>query len=163
MPTATYIALANITLNTTDAEIVFANIPNTYRDLVVVIQPIGTSLVGGQLRFNGDTGTNYLTAHLQQDGTSISSASQSGTTALNMANFCIFQNGSIWKVNIMDYSATDKHKTVLIRGANAQRAEGTEATFGRWTNTNAITSVTIRPNSGSMSSGTTACLYGIVS
>jgi hypothetical protein len=163
MPTATYIALANYTTpNSSASTITFSSIPATYRDLVLVVQPIGTSLVTGRVRFNGDSGSNYNYVTMRHDGTTPSSASGT-TTQFDLGTFVVFQSTSIHLINIMDYSATDKHKTVLIRNNNAQRAEGTEAQGGRWASTSAITSIAISVNSGTFGTGSNVALYGIVS
>ena len=62
----------------------------------------------------------------------------------------------------MDYSATDKHKTVITRASSAGYYIGMSA--GRWANTNAITSVSAVMESGrTWSIGSTFALYGIVS
>ena len=61
--------------------------------------------------------------------------------------------------SFMDYSATDKHKTVLIR---ANHPGETVACAGRWANTAAITSITINTAS-TFVIGSVFSLYGIVS
>jgi hypothetical protein len=63
-------------------------------------------------------------------------------------------------INILDYSATDKHTTIISRANNA--VNGTEAFVNRWANTAAVTSVQIFTSTGNWSIGTTAALYGIV-
>jgi hypothetical protein len=60
----------------------------------------------------------------------------------------------------MDYSVTDKQKTVLSR---TNSSFGTDITAGRWASTSAITSVTVYPSSGDFEIGSTFALYGIVS
>jgi hypothetical protein len=61
----------------------------------------------------------------------------------------------------MDYSATDKHKTVLVR-SNIP-ADTVAAHAVRWANTAAITTVGVAAISGTWSAGTTFALYGIAS
>jgi len=73
-------------------------------------------------------------------------------------------NHAVFTVNIMDYSATDKHKTVLTRASTA--ASSVWAIAGRVATTSAITSVAfIGPDDASdqFLSGSTFALYGIVS
>jgi hypothetical protein len=60
----------------------------------------------------------------------------------------------------MDYSATDKHKTVLVRSNAA--STGVEAIAQRWASTAAITSILVFPSTGSWAAGGTFSLYGIV-
>jgi hypothetical protein len=59
----------------------------------------------------------------------------------------------------MDYSATDKHKTVLSRANNA--ANGVTAIAGRWASTSAITSIVLTFQSSSLATGSTVALYGV--
>jgi hypothetical protein len=61
----------------------------------------------------------------------------------------------------MDYSATDKHKTVLTR--NNITDNNVTAIASRWANTAAITSVTVLSPSSTITSGSTISLYAIVS
>jgi hypothetical protein len=61
----------------------------------------------------------------------------------------------------MDYSATDKHKTVLIRQNSV--ADSAFAMGARWANTAAITSIQLSLGAATFSTGTTFALYGIAS
>jgi hypothetical protein len=161
MPTATYIALANVTL-TSQATITFSSIPATYRDLVLVCS--GTTSVNANLvtRVNGDSGTNYSWVYMSGNGTSATSGSNASDTSIlqGATAFWISASPTNTIFNFMDYSATDKHKTVLVRTDGSTRA--TEAIASRWANTSAITSIAISLTSGTFTSGTMS-LYGIVS
>jgi hypothetical protein len=69
-------------------------------------------------------------------------------------------NASNSITQIMDYSATDKHKTTLVRSNNA--ADATEAMTGRYASTTAVTSIEIGlDGSLSFASGSTFSLYGV--
>jgi hypothetical protein len=63
-------------------------------------------------------------------------------------------------VQVMDYSATDKHKTTLLINNQAAYLSYTQAS--RWANTSAINTIRIAPASGSFAIGCTFALYGIV-
>ena len=161
MTTPTYIPLATITLGSTDASVVFGSIPATYRDLVLVAamtSNIGTDI---DFRFNGNTSSVYSNVIMSGNGSGTFSPSGtetylrptyyggSGTTA---GNNVIMQ--------IMDYSATDKHKSILSRTSNANY--GVDATSGRFAVTDAITSIEIFNISGRIwQIGSTFSLYGI--
>ena len=166
MPTATYIALANTTATGGQSSITFSSIPNTYRDLVLVVnggRESGTA--GVQLRFNSDTGANYSWVTASGNGTSTFSVTQavegSGNTYYAAGYYGNFTTTleHLGIHHIMDYSATDKHKTILSRANRA--AFGLDMVAGRWANTNAITSIQVIL--GGALSGTTLALYGIVS
>jgi len=157
MPTPTYTPLANITLGSAAASVTFGSIPSTYRDLVVVFSGFGTNR--GSFRINGDTGGNYAWQRMSSSVTGGStgaddagklSESASGTTTVPL----------LFNIDFMDYSQTNKHKTIISTAAHAP--SGTDAVVNRWANTAAITSIRIFLVSGSWQAGTTAAVYGIV-
>ncbi len=158
MPTATYIALANTTVSSTTNSVTFSSIPATYRDLVIVTNPVGDGYLS--MQFNNDTGSNY--PYNAMFGTGSAAQAQSGTfvrVGMTYPLTTVYENPTLF--HIMDYSATDKHKTVLYRGNSA--GAGVWAGASRWANTNAITSIKVFLDSGNFSAGSTLALYGIVS
>ena len=161
MPTPTYTALANITLGSSASSVTFSSIPATYRDLILVSDYAASGVSYLQLQINSDTGTNYSFVTMYTDPAVISASNTYDRFYLTTNTI---QSGArIASVaQIMDYSATDKHKTVLSR-QNFTRATGTqvvEAQASRWASTSAITSLQV---SGGFSSGATFALYGIAS
>lgn len=160
MPTATYIALANTTLSSNVSTVTFGSIPNTYRDLVLVINgrtPDGTN-GAVRMRFNSDTtDANYSRVFMLGSGSGTQSAATNGHFF-----FDLYEGDPQTTIfHIMDYSATDKHKTILGRWQG--QLSYVVASANRWANTNAITTIQIAPNSFNLQSGTTLSLYGIVS
>lgn len=161
MPTNTYTALATVTLGGSDIDITFSSIPATYRDLVLVINGNTTANADYGLRFNGDTGTNYSFVYMGGNGSSAVSGANSGEAQVVLdAYFWRSSERSTLVAQIMDYSATDKHKTVLSR--NNVAGGGVDAFANRWANTAAITSMRIFA-SQTFTTGTTFSLYGIAS
>ena len=147
--------MATTTLTTTTSSVTFSSIPATYRDLVLIAAGSVDTDRGANIQFNNDTGTNYSIVFMF--GTTGTSQSEQ-YTAQTSIGFGAFQPNGINIHHIMDYSATDKHKTVLgRRDTNTYTLAGA----GRWASTSAITS--IKFNSTNMQSGTVLTLYGIVS
>jgi hypothetical protein len=151
-----YVPLAQITLTAPDAEIVFGSIPNTFRDLIVIVDQPGTVESEMCLRLNNDSGTNYSRVWMEGTSGGATSGAQGTNDRLFLGNFgtskCTLRS------NIMDYSAIDKHKTLISRADGS----GTKATASRWANTAAVTSVTVLMNaSHQVPPGTTIALYGI--
>lgn len=161
MPTTTYIALANTTLGSTATSVTFSSIPNTYRDLVLVVAGSTTTEVFDPLvlQFNNDQNMNYWHWIMTGDGTS-------GSVGGGNINYAVVgamgnsQTNSI--VNIMNYSATDRNKMVLGRGNHA--GSRVRAGAAVWQNTSAITSIRVRTDANlTFASGSSFALYGIVS
>ena len=163
MPTPTYTALATRTLTGTAASVTFSSIPATYRDLILVTDATITqasSTDGYGLRFNGDTGSNYSYVRMVGNGSTATSAS--GTTTYALAGVIGDVNKGLTMFQIMDYSATDKHKTVITR-SNGSFGNWTQASASRWANTAAITSVLLRSDgSYNFTVGSTFSLYGVI-
>ena len=157
MPTPTYIALATVTLTTTDSEVVFSSIPSTYRDLVVITdQPALGGLNELVARLNSDSGSNYSRVFMEGRSGGASSVAQSG---LDRAYVGAYGNSkAMLTMQIFDYAQTNKHKTILARGDSP---EGTKATAVRWASTAAVNTVSVLMNTGSLPSGTTISLYGV--
>jgi len=156
MPTPTYTPLATVTLTSSASSVTFSNIPATYRDLILVstiTSSINTDIL---IRFNSDLNeSNYPVVFMRGTG----SAADSGT---NNARIGFAFTGTSIQVNtqIMDYSATDKHKTILSRDGNA--GNQTVARAMRWANASAINNVQVAAGTGNFATGTTLSLYGVI-
>lgn len=162
MPTPTYDLLASNVLSSSASSVTFSSIPSTYRDLVLVTSILGTSDTYFRFQFNGDTGSNYETINMAGNGSTASSSTTSSTGGyLNFRNSSGTTERILSITSVMDYSATNKHKTSLIRANTSSLF--TEAIANRWANTAAITSMLIYPQAGNFASGSTFYLYGIVS
>jgi hypothetical protein len=162
MPTPTYTPLATVTLGTTASSVTFSSIPATYRDLVVVASgTLSTNNLDIILTINADTTAgNYSRVAM--------SVTTSGTTASFTVEPRAITGWGYWGndqvansiLQLMDYSATDKHKTLLTR--SNRQSSGLDAIATRWANTSAITSVALSPTSSTFSSGCTFSLYGVI-
>ena len=161
-PINTYVPLESIVLTNAASSVTFFNIAQsdangTYKDLVLVANATGTTQQQSYLRFNSDSGNNYSFVYMSGNGSSTFSGSGASTsfswfyTATGQRKNAIMQ--------IMDYSASDKHKTWLLREDGASL--DTQAIAGRWANTSAITSLSIVRIGGNFESGTTLSLYAL--
>ena len=161
MPTPTYTPLATVTLGSSASSVTFSSIPTdgTYRDLVLVFN--GTTAIddGVGLRFNADTGSNY--SNVRMFGNSGGAGSDSSTTTRIPTTAGNSSLRTAFISQVMDYSATDKHKTALTR--NNITDNNVAAIAGRWANTAAITSVTVLSPGSTMTAGSTINLFGIAS
>lgn len=151
-------ALATLTLSAGQATVTFSSISGAYRDLRLITRTTSTTASGGYMRFNGDTGSNYSAVWAYGTGASTGSSSATGTSIslFGMLN----GNTNIDSYDILDYSATDKHKSLLNRYDSPQ-ADGTYMRAGRWANTAAITSIVLGATTGTFSAGDSFTLFGV--
>ena len=166
MATPTYTLIDSTTLTSSASTITFSSIPQTYRDLVLVAQFETSAAAVPNMQFNLDTGSNYYYVYATGNGSSATSSS--GNTSSLSFNQEIFANTAtpyLATVQLLDFSATDKHKSILIRANNQQEPVtglvGAGMQAGRWANTSAITSILIRTGGGNFEIGSTFSLYGI--
>jgi len=160
MATTAWVAIGSITLDSTAASVTFGSIPATYRDLVLVVDCEATSNLDAAVRYNGDTGSNYSYVLMRgaSSGTFSGATGSSDRVYLNTSALSTDNRGT-YILQVMDYSATDKHKTSLHR-TNYNDTAIVGAFAARWANTNAITSLEVFANTSSFKVGSTFTLYG---
>jgi hypothetical protein len=150
------------TTTLTGATVTLSSIPASYVNLVLFFQNPVISTVNENLglRFNGDTGSTYVivsTPGLQAKVNGTGYAQLTG----NMPN--TGELGTI-AVTLPNYANTVSPKQLTSESATTQGTVTTNwimgRVFGVWNNTAAINSITIRPNTGNLTSGT-VLLYGV--
>lgn len=157
---STMTPIATITLASSSASVTFSSIPQTYTDIVLVINGQSSNGSAGYVGtvFNGDTSALYSTNRLLADGSSVSTNRYSGQ------NFTL--GGTMWGTigtvihHIQGYSNTATFKTFLTRDNNAANRIG--VTVSLYRSTNAITSVLSNcPDGSGFAAGSSFTLYGI--
>lgn len=158
-----YVALATVTLTGPQTVITFSSIPATFKDLVLVYAGTQTNASGEvYIRYNSDTGSNYTTVQMGGYGSGSGFESDFTTNrivpAANVGESTTIISNFVFTV--LDYSATNKHKTSLLRMNTSSR--GVNAQANRWANTNAINTITAEAGfAGQLATGTTISLYGV--
>ena len=156
-----YVALANVTLGSSASSVTFSSISGSYRDLVLVLFTKHTANSNyTRIRINSDSGSNY--SHVTMRGTGSATGSSLSTETYIYPMLAVTESSSdfmVGRLDFMDYSATDKHKTVLIRADVSVLATNAEAV--RWASTSAITSLVIDSSASLFVAGTTMALYGV--
>jgi hypothetical protein len=163
-----YVKIQSVTVTgATAANMEFTNIPGTFDDIVVLIsaRTNRTVYVGDALlaSFNGST-SNFTGRYLIGDGSSVSSgtdvpryfgaAPTSAATTSTFGNVLVYipnyagsTNKSFSVDSVTEHNGTDGYQTLIA---------------GLWSNTAAITSITITPNIGTaLLQHSSATLYGI--
>lgn len=155
----TYEPIASQTLGSAAASVTLSSLPGTYTDLRVVV--IGSSASGNglEIRFNGDSGSNYSWTNLSGDGSSAASSRSSSQTLARVGS--ITTGGPHYALfDVMSYANTNVYKTYLSAAGRDQNA--VYRFVGLWRDTSAITSLTVLTTTGvNLSSGLSVSLYGI--
>jgi len=161
-----YVPLATKTLTGTQASVTFSGISQAYKDLVLVVASTTASLEEIVMQINNDTATtNYYQVGLRGTGTAASAYSY--TAANTYISFGVNSYSATTPVfnsqlNFLDYSAIDKHKSILIRNNDANN--GVEVNVARWSNTAGISTIKVYGRFAvSFTTGSTFTLYGIAS
>jgi hypothetical protein len=157
---ATYTPIASQTLGSAAASVTFSSIPQGYTDLVLVDNAKSASGGGDSeldVRFNGDSGSNYSTTFLYGNGSSASSGRASNQSYIYISR--TDETAGLGISHFQNYSNSTTYKTVLSRGNSTNYVF---AWVGLWRSTSAITSMTFTRNGGlNFTSGSTFTLYGI--
>lgn len=161
---ATYEKIFSNTLTTAATDLTFSNIPNTYTDLILVINSaVATLNNSSYIQFNGNsTGNKYSVTIFSTNGSTITATRYTSfnspyiewngipsTTANETANI----------VHIMNYANTNVYKTFLCRSNNG--TYGVDGIAGTWRDTSAIDSIKIIQPTYNFSVGSSFTLYGI--
>jgi hypothetical protein len=157
--------IATITLQQATSTVTFSGIPDTYRDLILVAN--GGATTGANdiyFQFNGDGGSNYSNVQMSANG-SVATSRTDGTTFIRTNFYAAWHQELTGNMiaTIFDYSATNKHKTVVSRTNKASGGsfQGVDAAAGRWASTAQINSITMLTNASYLA-GSTFSLYGRV-
>lgn len=159
-----YVPIQTQTLTSTASFVTFSNIPQSYTDLQIVCSARNTSAFNAEavlLSLNGST-SNFSGRYLQGNG----SAVQTGTYArfaFNMpaasSTSSTFSNSNLYFPN---YTSSNNKSYTFDSVTENNGTEAYQTMFaGLWSDTSAITSITLTANSGNFAIGSTFTIYGI--
>lgn len=162
----------SVLLSSSSTSITFSNLSqyhSTYKHLQLRIVTRNTSNVGtGSLitRFNGDSANNYTYHALRGGGVSVTSEAvapyNSILTSWNPHGGTDPGNWGVGIADILDWSSTNKNKTVRSFTGVMSYANICAILSGVWRNTAAITSISIVAEDGNaFAAGSRYSLYGI--
>lgn len=170
MPSSRFLIASN-TLTGTTASVTFSSIPSTFTDLALrVSSRTDAAAVSSNMRltFNGVGGTNYSVTYLRGTGSTTLSARDSSGAVITLyqsadgstAASNTFSNTEIY---IPSYNVS-QNKPISAFSAHEDNATLAylNATAGLFSNTSAITSVTLDLSSSNFVSGSSFFLYGII-
>lgn len=162
LPT-TYEPIATTTLGSAAATITFSSIPSTFTDLKLII--VATATIAApdiEVRFNGDTATNYSRTRMAGLGSSVFNGQSSNQDRIPTDYTGLSTTiPSLYEFDIFSYTSSS-NKTMFAKTSEDRNGSGDiflQAAL--WRNTAAITSITLLLSGYNYATGTTATLYGI--
>jgi hypothetical protein len=162
-------------VGTAVASITFSNVNTNYAATYQHLQLRITGRVTGnqsgsgaaiRLRFNSDTGNNYIAHQLYGDGSSVVSNQSGATSGIGLQRFTdggatASAFGAII-LDILDPFETSKNTTTRQLGGNANNSSFIFMNSGLWVNTAAITTIYFEPQVGTnFAVGSRFSLYGM--
>ena len=168
----TFVKIASVTVGSGGvSSISFTSIPQTYTDLQIVTSSrTNNSNIYGwyTYTFNGSS-SSVSTRWMEPDGTTVGVGTNStfmyggAGVGAGSGNSLLFDNGTIY---IPNYSSTSLNKASNTdeAGANTTGTAYMTLAANLWTNTSAITSITLQPQTGTgtFNQYSSATLYGIL-
>ena len=165
--TTAYASIATVTVGGGGSpNITFSSIPSTYTHLQIrCLSKTSGASADSYIRL-GHSGTNYATSYrhlLYGDGSSAAAVAASGEgyilTTAGSSGTNIF---SVDIVDILDYTNVNKVKTIRNLGGKDFNGSGSvQIASALWNYTNAVTSIELKPFSGSFVEYSSFALYGI--
>jgi hypothetical protein len=162
---ATHVKIASVLVGSGgSASMAFSSIPATFSDLIIYASARNTYAGVADdilISFNGDA--NRSSRYLYGTGAAVSSVSVgAGIGLINSANStasCF----AVVKIQITQYAGSN-YKSITAESLTTNDSDGTQyqtLASGIWSNTAAITSISLTPNSGTFVEFSSADLYGI--
>jgi hypothetical protein len=163
---ATYNLIASSTVGSGGAvSVSFSSIPSTYTDLLIKASPrtVSAGMTQIKLQFNSSGGTAYTDTTIEGTGSSVSSfrrSNQAYIWALAMnSNASTF--GS-YECYIPNYAGSTNKSVSIDSVAEANATAGFQnLVAGLWSNTAAITSISLEGNGIDLAEYSSFYLYGI--
>lgn len=166
--TNSYESIQTVTLSSSSATVSFTSIPATFKHLQVRAfyqNNQGTSSLDYmQLRFNSDTGNNYVSHRLRGNGSAASASYIAATNyaypTLSVQGVANVYGGAV--IDILDYTNTNKNKVVrTLAGFDANGAGDIGLNSNLWLSTTAITTIDLSTQTGNLNTYSSFALYGI--
>jgi hypothetical protein len=170
--TTSYESISTVTLGSTQATIEFTGIAGTYKHLQIrgISRDSSASYSSNDLvvQLNSDTASNYSWHRLYGTGSAAAADSAAnasymllGQESTSLSGASMF-GGTV--INILDYANTSKYKTARsLSGIDLNGGTDGRIMFqsGSWRSTSAVSSVLLKPVSGSFVQYSSFALYGI--
>ena len=161
-----YTPLQSIVLTSSASSVTFSNIPQTYQDLVLVVNPSGVGANTDEncsIQVNGDTTSTYSMTRIRGNGSTATSDRETSATSATAGIMTVkaTANGTTdsYIINFLNYSNSTTYKSWISCSSSA--AYAVQSMVCLWRSTNAINSIKFKINSNNFGAGSTFDLYGI--
>lgn len=159
------VPIASAVVTGVETAIGFGNIPQTYQDLILVMNLRASgSTAGGLIVNNNPAGVVYGVTTLSGDGSTASSLRYSNAS-YGVIGFGDYNSSTVFSSSIthyLNYADTSTKKTILHRLANDKNGSGISGVeVLSYSGTDAINSIAFSTANGSVFFTGTATLYGI--
>jgi hypothetical protein len=147
------------TLSLSGSSVTSSTISGSYTNLQILVQGAYGSAGGNALnmRFNGDTGSNYKRYYLETGGSGTAGDTLSlisGVTGFGISSS--YGPASVSFIQIPNYTVSHFKSLIFTSQSDTQLRSG----MFLWNSTSAITSITFMANGGNFGGGT-AYIYGV--
>jgi len=167
---SSYESIATVTAAGGETSFTFSSIPSTYKSLqirgIVRNTNASTGWTGLKVQPNNATST-YADHRLSGNGTTVSASNGPGR-AYGLVDNTVPRDGNTASVfgaaiiDVIDYASTSKAKTFRnLTGVDINGTGIVNLTSFLWTDTTAISSIVLSPETDAFKAGTTFALYGI--
>lgn len=166
----TFATIQSQTLNNSSTSTVtFSSIPQTFTDLFFICHVRSAdSTTGINIRFNGDSASNYAASYFLANNSSVTTAAYIGHTSILATGFSSSatvsgsSNFSPFIFSVLSYSSSVIKKTTVGQAFafNSTSDHAINISNGAWDSTNAINSVSLI-GTGNFAAGSVFSLYGI--
>lgn len=162
---AAYELISTTVLGSTATSVTFSGLGTSaanYKHLQVRGAVFTSSWI--DIRFNGDTGSNYSYHELRGNGSSVSSSANAGGQTFMLTALGQSASGvTAFVTDVLDHASTSKNKTIRTLGGTTAGGNVVGLTSGVWLNTAALTSLTVEAFglTTSFAAGSRFSLYGI--
>jgi hypothetical protein len=154
------------TTTLTGASITLSSIPQTYKNLVVVLRAYLPNTGNAQIRFrfNGETGSGSHASFETSSGNNNSSNLTWGSSAIITAGQSASTTQALSYVEVYDYTNTSTDKIARFTSIGTDNSDTSKFTVNNgnafYNSTSAVSSIVLAPSSGNFTSGT-CLLYGV--
>jgi hypothetical protein len=156
--------ISSVVVNATSVtSVTFSSIPQTYTHLQLRTSYVGTGTFS-QVRFNGDSGSNYSFHQLWGDGATAQAGGGASSSLIYLNNSSTNPSyPSVGIMDLLDYTNTNKYKTVRsLAGYDINGGGELYYRSGAWRNTASVTSLVLTSSAtNGFTQYTSFTLYGI--